>query len=123
MKKEEKIKYFKSCVYKYIEFFGLFDWEVHIFYQDKPQARASCYCNIPGKIASICYSEWVISKESTKKEINKVAFHEVCELFLSEISNYLEDRSLYTDEKVVNKLIHTIIRFLENKLWNNLKIK
>ena len=114
MKLKANIKYFNKRVYFYQKYFGLEDWEISIFSQKDNRTRARCNFNMEGRIASIHYSKsWIKDKRVKKEEVNRVAFHEVAELFLSDTRIGLLASMA---EPLADEKIHKIIRFLENKI-------
>lgn len=114
--KEKRVELFKKCVRRYIEIFGLRDYEVFIDEQLNSNVRASCSwhdMNDGAQQLSIFYSkQWIEDEKRNNKEIDKVAFHEVCEGLLSEINNLCYER--FIQEREVRTAIHRIIRRLEN---------
>ncbi len=118
MKYKKQIKFFNKYVKYYQKKLNLLNWDIHILSQDKPGARASAYWTFYNKTCSICWSESWIEKNPSKKEIKKVAFHEICEIFLSEITDKL---NRYYSENITEGIIHNIIRTLENTLLKTYK--
>lgn len=115
MKKSEKqsrVLSFRKCVYKYAMEFGLVDWEIFTESEDHEGSRAVCHFNLESKISTIAYNpNWLFCESVSLSEIERVAFHECAELFLCKITRMLDH---YYSEPVVNKEMHTVIRFLEN---------
>ena len=112
MTKAQKIKYFKDNVYKYQKELGLLNWEIHIDLDNREDVRGSAYSNIEGKIATLYYSpKWISNKETTRKEIRRVAYHELLEVYFSSLRQSLAKfySEQFTDEKV-----HAVLRLVEN---------
>lgn len=117
MTKENKIKLFTDRVVHYQEFFGLIDYELTVFEQDKWGVRASYYVDMNARIVSICWSkEWISDKDTDQYEIDRVAFHEVFELYLYELRQLASDPSIWRDESEVDKRTHIIVRVAENRI-------
>lgn len=132
MKNKEKIDYFKKEVFRFIDFFGLIDWEVYVFEQDKREdSLASCRWHgiSPelngegnGKNASICFGiKWIKDPQTTKLELSKSAFHEVTELLLANLSDYSNNNSIIISQREIENEIHSIIRRLENRVFPLIK--
>ena len=105
---------------KWIDIFGLRDWEI-IFTHEKevPDARASCYRDLTGRIATINLgTDWSNSPNAFNDEgMRKVAFHEACELLIAPL--YINACARHVTEEEIKEASHTIIRILENVLWKN----
>jgi len=68
--------------------------------------------NTEGRIATIFYDkEWY--KNASEKEVDRVMFHEMCEVLFS---NICMDMYKFYSESYVQERVHEIIRVLENKL-------
>ena len=114
MKKLTKVNKFKKSVIKYQDYFALFQWEIHVF-EKTMENRAEVIWNDTGGIVSVYYSKkWIEDKDVDLNEVDKVAFHEMAELFLQEQYDLI-GRSNGWDK--AQKQTHNIIRFLENKVY------
>jgi hypothetical protein len=124
--KDKKIKYFKNRVnYYFFDIFHLQFFELNIEEQVDPDVRASTFWhNIDegSNMINICYSiDWIENKNLTYTEIDKVAFHEVCEALLSEVQQLMTYR--FISKKDIPNAIHRIIRILENTIFEKIKDK
>lgn len=109
---KKRIKLFKKWIYFYQKKYNLCCFEITITEQIKDNARASCYWNLSGYIATISYSlDWINNPILTSEEIKKVAKHECIELLMSDITTHLND---FYSEQYVSRLTHRFIRVLEN---------
>ena len=113
-------KYFTKRVYHYHKVMGLLDWEIYV-----DSTSDNCYGKIgfdtDGRVATVSYNrEWIRSKDATKIEVDKTAFHEICELSLADININL---SLTHADCVVSLWLHRHIRMLENVLFPLIKDK
>ena len=109
---------FKDEALYWLERFGLKSYRVGILHQalDSDRGLARCYWNTDG-------SRWAHIVLNTKvnwdltpdlMEIPRAAFHEVCELLLSQVTTVLrEERS----ETTVDDLTHALIITLETAIW------
>lgn len=104
---------FTKEVYKWQKFFGLLDWEIKVLHKKLDNARADFFGNIPAKVAVISLdTKWEYPPD--KKEIEKCAFHEVCELLLSQLRFF--GNGMY-DKIIIDEQIHYVIRTLENSVF------
>ncbi len=109
---KKRIKLFKKWICFYQKKYNLCCFEITITEQIKDNARASCYWNLSGHIATISYSlDWINNTILTSEEIKKVAKHECIELLMSDITTHLND---FYSEQYVSRLTHRFIRVLEN---------
>lgn len=123
MTTDQKIKYFISECKRFIDFFGLHDWQIYYEPHDDEGARAMCTTDMMtgdgcGMIARISWSpDWIKDKETDKYELSVCAFHEVIELMFSFIRDYAMNRNIYISHREVDNEIHRIIRRFENKVF------
>jgi len=104
---------FKKEAMYWIDYFGLKNWYVYFENVELEGNRAECSFDKPNGIACIrLNTEFQVSMDSN--EIKLCAFHEVCELMLSELT--LMSASLFNNEHVSEK-IHDVIRRLENTIF------
>ena len=114
MTKQQKIKLFKESVRKWQEYFGLCDWEIFTDDMDEDDARARASWNYNGRIATIYYdNEWINRKNMSKKEIDRVAFHECAEIYFYFIHHPIKDQR---GKDYAEECVHKVIRLLENKI-------
>ena len=106
---------FKKEAEKWINKFGLLDWEVSFRHEMSEKNRATCAYDYTGKIASLVLSTKWENFEPTTKNIKKTAFHEICELLLGEIGCLAEDRGW--DKLEMDRSRHAVIRRLENAIF------
>ncbi len=108
----------KECA-KWIEFFGLKDWEIGYHHQEDDDTLASLKYDLSGGWATIYLAtEWE-RKEPTILEVKECAFHEVCELLLARIRTLAMYRFTTRDE--IEEATHGIIRRMENSVFEKLK--
>ena len=122
MTRQKKIKLFTKYVNHYFhDIFKLTDYELLIHEQDKISARASTYSHPiedGANMVTICYSiDWIDKKDLEEIEIEKVAFHEVCETLLLKMCELAKCR--YIMEREITETTHYIIRKLENIFFEN----
>jgi len=123
--KKKLIEYFEKRVrFYFFEIFKLYDFELTIGSQSKRSARTSAYWHDldegSGMIA-IFYSENWIKEKPSREEIDKCAFHEVCESLLSELQELISER--YINKKDLPNAVHRVIRRLENSIFDVYKDK
>ena len=108
---------FKAECEKWIEYFGMNDWDfcfVHKAPENLPNCRAACRADYCGKLVSLFLShKWDDKPEPN--ELEKCAFHEVCEVLLSQMQALATSRWVTEDEVEVAR--HTVIAILGNTLF------
>lgn len=110
---------FQQAVKKYCIFFGLLSFECHFRHNDKhkdTEAVLEAESGSRNAVFTLKRSGWTV--EPSELDIDKAAFHEVCELLLQEIRENLEARKPTRD---TDDLLHVVIRQLENSVWERLK--
>ena len=86
-----------------------------MLHQEDDDSLAYTRFNVPNRSISIVLAKNWGDRVVTDIEIDKTAFHEVCELLMMRIRFIAEARFL-TDEETGEE-IHNIIRILENVVW------
>jgi len=113
---KQHFEIFKKNCQKWINIFGLKEWRVdfrHGTYSE--HSYGSIYWDYSGKCATIYLTEeW--DEEVDLKQLEKTAFHEVCELLLCVLFDMVDKDKYSYDEKV--KEFHTVIRRLENSVFD-----
>nr|DAE79003.1 MAG TPA: hypothetical protein [Caudoviricetes sp.] len=110
---------FKDEARKWINLFGLKDWEIFFRFEEMEDFdRALCRTNWAGKVCNLALARWH-SEERTEGDIRKYAFHEVCELLLTEMERIALDEEIpYTERKgLAEAARHGVIRRLENSVF------
>lgn len=102
----------KECL-KWVEFYGLKDWRIS-YDQKDTEANAETRYFLENKSAVISLS----NKYPCETTLGRLAFHEVSELLLVEITHKL---NWFLNTQEVNTMAHTIIRRLENSVFEKLK--
>lgn len=115
MNKNKAMMLFKKYCKKYIELFGLKNFEYDITWDDpddEERRRAGFNMNLTGGLVTIWLSrDWIRDSESSEKEIERTAFHEICETMLCQLRSMADE---YHNYDRVDKEIHRVIRRLEN---------
>ena len=111
---------FRAECEKWIEIFGLKGWEVHINHDDidADETRADCSISTSSRYCEIRLNKkWGKDHgvKLTDRQIERYAFHEVCELLLAPLVANAEHR--YATKIEILETTHDIIRTLENVLW------
>ena len=124
MTTDQKIKYFVSECQRFIEFFGLYEWQItYCQHGLQDEARAMCVTsgivnNVEGdgQQATLSYDiEWI--NESDKEEISICAFHEVMELMFTKLRDYSTNNMYIVTWREVDDEFHRVIRRFENKIY------
>lgn len=115
----EQFELFKAECQKWIDIFGLKDWEFYFKHKNHGKGNVAYCCrNSDSRIAELALCEiWpddpVISM--TDENIRKAAFEEVCHIFLYRLSSNAYARFIMEHE--INEAEHSIIRVLQNTLY------
>lgn len=110
--------YFCKRARYWIKYFGLLEWDIDFFFnkneEDQGEELAYCIANLEGRAATLglCHA-WQETKPN-RKQLNLVAFHEVCELLLSPIN--ILSKARFITESRIDEARHSIIRRLENTI-------
>jgi len=111
---EEDFMFYISEFKRYQQAFNLLDWEVNYQWESMNDCRACIQINVEGKLATTCLNrDYDVMYDEA--EISKCAFHECMELFLGTLTCKAAMRFIREDE--VEEATHTVIRTLENVLW------
>jgi hypothetical protein len=116
---EDDFRIFQEAVVYWQRRLGLLDW--HIYTRHKTRDRddqASCYPNLAGRCATIYLSKMLDNYDEAPGEtfIRRVAFHEVCEVFMARMVICAESRYVTRDE--IDEARHEIIRTLEHVIFD-----
>jgi len=110
-------KLFQTECEKWIDIFGLRDWEVNYMHEEfSEENRAECYLDLDGRISTIRLNKEWEPDEASDFKLRKSAFHEVCELLLAPLS--INSRMRFIREGEIESSEHYIIRTLENVLFS-----
>lgn len=109
---------FKSECWKWIEYFGLKEWEWDIRHEEPIQDNARAGYNLVYMSKYICVRlNTKFAVKPDKNEIKQCAFHEICHVLLAELSRL--GMAVYRDG-VVEKEEHRIIQILENTVFKDI---
>lgn len=111
---KKDFKLFKDECRKWIESYGIKDWEFFFEHKDITGARANVVYDNEGRVAVISFNV-DFNAEFDDEEIRRVAFHEITELLLGDIGVMLKYHFSYS---VVTTELHRVIRRLENLVLN-----
>ena len=107
---------FKAECWKWINYFGLKQWEWDIRHQNPEHESARADYNLVYTAKYVCVRlNPTFDLTPEKNEIKRCAFHEIVHVLLSELSRL--GLAIY-NEHVVEKEEHIIIQILENTLFN-----
>lgn len=117
----EHFALFKSECDQWIKRWGLLDWDIIYTHVDLNTDLARLKSNYTGKNAVISLGiNWEEEYSPiTTYQIKKSAFHEIMELLLAEYDAIATSRCINEDE--VNNARHTVIRRLENVVFEEMK--
>ena len=114
---KKDFKLFKKECRKWLNFFGLKQWTVHLFHRECEEGWAEFYPDVSGRTVTIVLNtDFTDYDKVPKRMIRQVAFHEIVEgVLLAELRDMLFDRG-YTRLEI-DKRIHPIVRTLENSVF------
>lgn len=97
---------------------GLQNWEIHVDIgkfnkEETPDYRGCCCASNTDKLALIYYADR-FDIEPNDYWLARTAFHECCEILFTEIEDSMKGSVSYG-----RALIHSIIRCLENTMFDN----
>ena len=111
---KKDFKTFEMAVNHTLSFFHISEYETTLYHKKLPDARGTCHADMENMMCHIEFgTEW--SYKPDKKEIERVAFHEIWELLLYPLGS-LSLRAC--SEELVNEETHRVIRRMENVLFN-----
>lgn len=122
--KEQDFQLFKDEADFWIKEFGLHDWSVTYLFEELDDAWAECRINWLGRVSTLVLNKWP-SHERAKQEIRKSAFHEVCELLLTDLEYHTVNDAIPQEERerLTEMARHGVIRRLENSVFKQQQIK
>ena len=113
--KTDYIQQFKERVGHWIDFYGMWEWEVY-FKTKKMDSMAEVNCATPEKMVTIHINQNLGNicerQGEPQEEINTTAHHEVLEIMLDGLYNMALGRNFNTDEweSETHSVIHRIQR-------------
>lgn len=121
--KTDPYKFFNSEIKRFVNYFGLHEWEIEISDDagDNDRAMTSWYPlnheSYGSQIINISYNkEWLSDKTTAKEEITRVVFHEIMEVMLSRLRSLCLNTEIKISDREVDSEIHRVIRTFENKV-------
>ena len=106
---------FNTEVDYWVNYFGLLEWEVHTEFEDDQSLLGWCSTQQESRICVIGLNKtW--NEEPTEYRVKQIAFHETCELLLSELRMATYER-FHMDENHIDRVTHSVIRRLENTIF------
>lgn len=105
---------FKAEALKWIDFFGLKDWEVEFAHIRDDENMAACTTRCTNRWAKLSLST-VWTDVVSDYDVRKCAFHEVVELFIAPLFTCAHSR--YISEHEIKEADHMIVRTLENVIF------
>lgn len=120
-KKQDPFETFSAEACKWVDYFGLYNWEVNLHTEPFSDDNYLAYtmCNVDNKRADIYLAlDWG-EAEMTEHALKTTAFHEVCEVLLASIRHIAAER--YINDGQIDGEIHSIIRILTAKIFEGEK--
>lgn len=115
---DKDFKIFKSECKKWLQFFGLLQWDVSYKHDDEDMTcHASVICDVPSMTALVTLTKTIdIPYAITENDIRKSAFHEVLEIMLWHLTYEAEQSPRATSETIA-AITHDIIHRFENTVF------
>lgn len=109
---------FKKYCLEYQKFFGLTNFKFYFYFEYGNSGKhAIINCGeLQDYIATFTFYEDWGDEIVDEKEIDKIAFHEVCHVLLVRLNAIANSRFITEDE--IREAEHEIIRRLENSIFN-----
>lgn len=119
MEEDKALEYFKERVTYWLDFFGLYNWEITVHAQDEDEEEddtlAYTTFTVDNRRADIFLSGNFGETEKSEYELDKTAFHEIVEILLLRVRHLAGKRTYdYTE---MDGAIHDIIRILTAKIF------
>jgi hypothetical protein len=110
---QKQFEYFGKRVKRWQEFWKLANWRIDVSVGDSGDNYAHVYINHTGRCADV-----ILNKANdivvSNYQLDKTAFHEVCEVLLTVIIKYAE---IGIASDIVHEVSHDLIRRLENVVF------
>jgi len=110
---------FQDAVWKWGKFFGLSDWEFSFGFDEQelqPKSAAEVNIDLPGKMARFT----LFHIQSVDRPMERLAFHEVCEVLLGRLTVLAGYR--YVTESEIIEASHDVIRRWEHLMFDAHKL-
>jgi len=112
----EHFKIFQEEAWYWIQRFGLKGWRFHFEHGDQSEEGYAGYnYNVAGRVAVINLSKDWKDNEVIEAQLRRSAFHEVIHILLARLRWLAVERAVGIGD--VDEEIETIIRTLENAVW------
>lgn len=110
------LEFFKKCCNKWIQFFGLKNWEIQFICEDSAKDEKACvYIDAESRICTFNIEQkWIFEDKPTEKDIDHAAFHEVAHALLGKLISLSFER--FIKEREIESAEHEVIRILENAI-------
>ena len=119
---QEDFQVFKEAVVYWQNRLGLLNWHIYTRHRPKLEVQAQCATNLSGRCATITLSKVLYNYDEPPGEaaIRRMAFHEICELFLARID--ICARTRFVQEGEIEEARHEIIRTLEKVIFDRSEV-
>ena len=114
----EHFDIFKKECQKWIEIFGLKNWEVNYYHKKDSNKNTLAWTsyNYEGRVVNVYLNTEWRNKDLSEYEFKKSGFHEAIEILLYPI-RYIGECRYVQGAFEIDIAIHDVIRILENVLW------
>jgi len=111
---KENFEFFKKECLSWTRFFGIYQWDCRFIFEDDDDAMARIEWGVEDGIACFYLAKKWDKDEVSDYNLSLCAFHEVCELLLSELNDMARRCN---KDRMTNGAIHRVIRTLENTIF------
>lgn len=114
---ESDFKLFKLECQKWLSFFGITEWEISYLFESLDGTRAESRVNWRSRQCVFVLTTH--SPKADRFDVQKSAFHEVCELLLTELELLAFDDEIPQEARrdMAESARHAVIRRLENSVF------
>ena len=106
---------YQKYVHEWLDIFKINDYSIHFVQETDDDKYAWCMWKIEDRICVFGISTYWDTVPSDEF-VCKIAFHEVWELLLGELHSLAECR--FVQEREIETAVHSIIRRMENTVFN-----
>ena len=110
---------FEGAVLDEIEAWGLTEWDVR--FDHEPREGQDAWCGYEYEQKQVCFglTDDISDSEYSEKFLKKLAFHEVCELLISELITLARMRTISSED--LTRAAHCVIMRLQNRIFHDRK--
>ena len=112
---KKEFEVFEKACRKYIEFWGLYNWDIYIDKQKLDGTIAETWFKTSTNTATI----WLNENQDSIYDMKETACHEVCHIVIADLEYC--GRSRFQDEDAFYKCSETLTKLISNKIYPLIK--